>query len=91
MKYLIEFWVKEPFAENLKKVYEIEADRTKKGVNFGSNIPFPQHYLLSEPRAIMIVEDDEKMSKISKWLKDYFSVMTMKVSPLKLRSEFDKL
>ena len=91
MKYLIEFWVKEPFAENLKKVYEIEADRTKKGVNFGSNIPFPQHYLLSEPRAIMIVEDDEKMSKISKWLKDYLSVMTMKVSPLKLRSEFDKL
>jgi hypothetical protein len=91
MKYLIEFWAKEPFAENMKKILAIEAERTKKGINFGSNIPFPQHYLLSEPRAIMIVEDDEKMSKISKWLKDYISVMTIKVSPLKLRSEFDKL
>jgi hypothetical protein len=91
MKYLLEFWAKEPLGENLKKVYDIEAGRTKKGINFGSNIPFPQHYILSEQRAIMIVEDDEKMSKISKWLKDYYPVMTMKVSPLLSRSEMDKL
>jgi hypothetical protein len=91
VKYLIEFWPKEPFAENMKKIYEIEAERTKKGISFGSDITFPQHYILSEPRGIMIVEDDEKMSKISKWLKDYLSVMNMKVSPLKLRTEFEKL
>ena len=91
MKYLIEFWAKEPFDENMKKILVIEAERTKKGINFGSNITLPQHYILSEPRGIMIVEDDDKMSKISKWLKDYLSVMDMKVSPLMLRSEFEKL
>ena len=91
MKYLVEFWPKEPWEENWKKISAIEAERTKKGINFGSNITLPQHYILSEPRGIMIVEDDDKMSKISKWLKDYISVMNMKVSPLKLRSEFEKL
>jgi valyl-tRNA synthetase len=71
------------------------ADATRQwaagGGTTGSDIPFPQHYILSEPRAIMIVEDDEKMSKISKWLKAYYHVMSMKVSPLISRTEMDKL
>jgi hypothetical protein len=88
MKYLIEFWPKEPFAENMKKVLEIEAERTKKGEAF-TKYAFPIHYLLNEQHAIMIVDVDS--NKLAKWEKVYSAVMSYKVSPLMDRSEFDKL
>jgi tRNA 2-selenouridine synthase SelU len=86
MKYLIEFWAKEPFAENMKKIYAIEAERTKKGEIFTNHTIY---YSLAEMRAIMIVDADPH--KIAKWAKDYMAVMSAKISPLIERSEFDKL
>jgi hypothetical protein len=86
MKYLIEFWPKEPYAENTKKVYEIEAGRQKKGEAFTGHTIY---YLLAESRAIMIVDCDPH--KIAKWCKDYVAVMSYKISPLIERSEMDKL
>jgi hypothetical protein len=86
MKYLIEFWPKEPFAENLKKVYEIEAERRKKGEAFKV---LTTYYFLAEPRAIHIADADP--SEVAKWVKAYNAVMSYKISPLVERSEFDKL
>jgi len=86
MKYLVEFWVKEPYAENLKKVYEIEAGRQKKGEAFTGHT---QYNFLSEPHAIMIV--DCEPHKIAKWCKDYVAVMGYKISPLIERTEMQKL
>jgi len=90
MKYLLEFWVKEPVAENMAKVLAIEAERTKKGENLSPYFVLPQHYLLSEPRAIMIAET-ENINKVAKWAKDYMALMSYKISPMMERSEFDKL
>jgi len=92
MKYLVEFWPKEPWDENLKKGSEIEAERRKKGVIISEKeTVFPIHFALSDPRGIEIIEDDVKMSKLSKWFKAYSSVYNVKITPLISRVEFDKL
>jgi hypothetical protein len=81
-------WYKEPFAENMKKVSVIEAERTKKGEVLGKFV-FPIHYLLAEQHSITIVDCDPK--EIAKWEKAYAAVMGYRVSPLMDRSEFEKL
>jgi nicotinamide riboside kinase len=86
MKYLVEFWPKEPIEENTKKVYAIESERQKKGEAFGDS---EMYYLQAEPKVIMIVDTDSV--KITKWCKAYNAVMDWKVSPLIKRSDFDKL
>ena len=92
MKYLIEWWPKEPWDENLKKGYEIEAERRKKGVTIGEKeTVFPIHFTLSDQGGIWIIEDDVKMSKLSKWFKDYGSVYNVKLTPLISRAEYEKL
>ena len=86
MKYLIEFWVKEPYAENMKKLLAIEAERRKKGEAF---VNVTTYYLLAEPHVIHIIDAD--LNKVAKWAKDYGEVAGYKISPLMERSEFDKL
>ena len=86
MKYLVEFWPKEPVEENTKKVYAIEAERRKKGEAFSDS---EMYYLQAEPKVIMIVDTDPE--KITKWCKQYIAVMDYKTSPLIKRSDFDKL
>ena len=90
MKYLIEWWPKEPVEANMKKVLEIETERNKKKVAITESV-FPIHYSLSDPHAVWIVEDDIKMSKISKWVNDYYKVATIKITPLVSRAEMEKL
>jgi hypothetical protein len=92
MKYLIEWWPREPVEENLKKGSEIEAERRKKGVLVGeSETVFPIHFTLSDPRGIWVIEDDVKMSTLSKWFKAYGTVYNIKITPLISRAEFEKL
>ena len=86
MKYLVEFWPKEPYAENLKKIYEIEAERMKKGEAFTGHMIYQ---ILAEAHSIMIVDCDPH--KIAKWCKDYVAVMGYKISPLIERTEMEKL
>ena len=86
VKYLIEAWAKEPYAENMKKSLAIEAERRKKGEAF---VNVTTYYLLAEPRVIRIVDAD--LNKVAKWAKDYGEVAGYKISPLMERSEFDKL
>lgn len=62
----------------------------KKGVAITESV-FPIHYALSDPRGVWIVEDDVKMSKISKWVDAYYKYENIKITPLVSRSDMEKL
>ena len=90
MKYLMEWWPREPIEENMKKIYVIEAERHKKGVAITEGVS-PIYFTLSDPHGIWIIEDDVKMSKISKYVKDYSNVAKIMITPLLTRDEMEKL
>jgi hypothetical protein len=82
LKYLIMMELREPFEENVRKVFEIDNERTSKGIAFGDAMVFPEHSFLSEENMrFMIVETDD-LEKIVKWEVDYLPVLKFKVIPI---------
>ena len=90
MKYVIFMEIKEPVEENLKRMFEIEGEREKKGETFGAQKELiANYYLLSEYKAFMIV-DVEDVSRIAKWVAAYSPVMQYKISPIMTREEYEE-
>jgi hypothetical protein len=89
MKYLIFYEFKEPVEDNIKKDLEIEKARIEKGeALWHSGSFYAGYYLLSEPKAFMIVDTDA--TSIAKWIAAYGSIMNYKISPIMTREEWEK-
>jgi hypothetical protein len=81
LKYLIMFEPREPIEENVRKAFEIDNERTSKGIDLVDVSIFPEHQFLSENMRFMIVETDDPM-RIAKWEVDYMTVLKYKVIPI---------
>ena len=82
MKYLMMYELEKPYEENMKKVFEIEKERTSKGIDLVDVTIFPEHVFLSEENKwFMIVETDD-LERIVKWEVDYLGVLKFKVIPI---------
>jgi len=87
MKYLMIGELRKPYAENRKKMLEIEKKRTEKGEVLGDAIIFSQHVLLSKTNAsFMVVDCSEEI--LAKWIAAYQDVADFKIHPIMARSEF---
>lgn len=87
MKYLLLGELRKPYAENRKKMLEIEKKRTEKGEVLGEAIIFPQHVLLSKANSSFMVVDCSK-EILAKWIAAYQDVADFKIHPIMVRSEF---
>jgi hypothetical protein len=75
--------------ENIKKDREIEKERIEKGeALWDSGAFYADYYLLSEPKAFMIVDTDA--TSIAKWIAAYSPILKYKISPIMTREEYEK-
>jgi hypothetical protein len=81
LKYLIIQELEKPYEENMKKVFEIEKERKRKGISLEDAIIFPNHAFLTEWKWFMIVETDDPM-RIAKWEVDHMTVKKFNVIPI---------
>lgn len=81
MRYLIIYELEKPYEENMKKAFEIEKERRKKGISLEDIMIFPMHGFLSEWKAFMIVETDDE-TRIAKWEADHMTVVKYEVIPI---------
>ena len=81
MRYLLIHELEKNCEENMKKLYEIENERKKKGTSLDDIIIFPIHFFLSEFKAFFIVETDDE-TKIAKWEADYMTKAKYECIPI---------
>jgi len=51
----------------------------------------PIYFTLSDPHGVWIIEDDVKMSKLSRYVKDYSNVANIMITPLITRDKMEKM
>ena len=81
MKYLIVMELEKPYEENMRKAFEVEKERRRKGISLDDAIVFPEHAFLSEWKWFMIVETDDPM-RIAKWEADNMTLIKYEVIPI---------
>jgi len=87
MKYLVYMTLLEPLDENIKKMSQIEKKRVEKGENWGEDMLFPIHNILTTGSSFMVVETDDT-TKLAKYRIDYADVLEIEIHMIKA---FDKL
>jgi hypothetical protein len=89
MRYLIEFKIREPVAENLKRTLEINDEREKAGKGFvARGILKNRWYGITEgTKIIQIVETDDP-SLISEWVEAYWRVVKHKITLIMTPEEY---
>lgn len=87
MKYLVYISLREPQAENIIKMNQIEAKRIEKGENWGDEILFPIHNIVTTGESFMIIETDDVM-KLAKYRLDYLDVLGIEIYPIE---KYDKI
>ena len=90
MKYLIIQEMEQPYEENMRRAFEIEAERREKGISLEDAFIFPEHAFLSEWKWFVIVETDDPL-RITKWYVDYAGVKKFKIIPIIESSKIDEL
>jgi hypothetical protein len=73
--------MEQPYEENMKKAFEIEKERKRKGISLEDIIIFPHHMFLTEWKWFTIVETDDPM-RIAKWEVDHIGVKKWEVIPI---------
>jgi hypothetical protein len=63
-----------PYDENTKKMFQIEKKRVEEGENWGKDLLFPIHNIMTTGMSFMVVETDDPM-KLAKYRQDYFGVL----------------
>jgi hypothetical protein len=81
LKYLIIQEMEQPYEENMRRAFEIEAERREKGISIDDIIIFPHHAFLTEWKWFTIVETDDPL-RIAKWEVDHAEVKKYKVIPI---------
>ena len=87
MKYLIYTTLLEPLDENQKRMFQIEKKRVEKGENWGKDMLFPIHNIMTTGTGFMVVETDDTL-KLAKYRRDYAGVIDVEIHMIK---SFDEL
>ena len=87
MKYLVYMTLLEPQDENMKKMIQIEKKRVEKGENWGKDMIFPIHSIITSGSGFMVVETDD-VKKLAKYRLDYAGVFDIEIHMIK---PFDEL
>ena len=90
MKYLVYMTLLEPMDENIKKMSEIEKKRVEKGENWGKDMLFPIHNIMTTGSSFMVVETDDAM-KLAKYRIDYAGVLEIEIHMIKAFDEIREL
>ena len=90
MKYLVYMKLLEPQDENMKKMIQIEKKRVDKGENWGKDVIFPIHSMMTTGHSFMVVETDDTM-KLAKYRRDYAGVFDIEIHMIKAFDELREL
>lgn len=90
MKYLVYMSIVEPFEQNVKKMFKIEKKRVEKGENWGKDLLFPIHNIMTTGTSFMVVETDDPL-KLSKYRQDYWGILDIEVHMIQDFSELRKI
>ena len=82
MKYLVFMSLMEPYEKNVKRMLEIEKQRTEQGENWGREMIFPIHNITTTGKSFMILETDDPL-KIAKYRHDYGGVLEIEAHMIK--------
>jgi hypothetical protein len=90
MKYLVYMTLLEPLHENIKKMSQIEKKRVDKGENWGKDMLFPIHNIMTTGSSFMVVETDDT-TKLAKYRLDYAGVLEIEIHMIKAFDELREL
>ncbi len=90
MKYLVYMTLLEPQDENIKKMSQIEKKRVEKGENWGKDMLFPIHNIMTTGSSFMVVETDDT-KKLVKYRLDYADVLEVEIHMIKAFDELREL
>ena len=91
MKYVLYSELKEPYEENMKKMYEIEKGRQAKGETFSQGDEYIDQYMFLEGNKGFLMVDTDDVSKIIKWTQAYSLVAkNIKIIPVLNRKEWEE-
>ena len=90
MKYLVYMNLLEPKDENMKRMTQIEKKRVEKGENWGKDVIFPIHSIMTTGNGFMVVETDDAM-KLAKYRCDYAGVFDIEFHMIKVFDELREL
>jgi len=92
MKYIIYAEIREPMKENVRKMYEIEDERRKKGVTWQQTGEWIEQYLTFEGNRGITIIETENIKGILQWANAYSEVVkNLKIIPVLTRSEREEL
>ena len=92
MKYVIYSELKEPYDENMKKMYKIEKERQAKGETFSQGEEYIDQYMFLGGNKGFLLVDTDDVSKVVKWTQAYSPVAkNIKVIPVLNRKEWEEI
>jgi len=87
MKYLVFMGLKEPWNENIKKMFKIEKKRIENGENWEEEQVLPIYNIVTTGKSFMVLETDDPV-KLAKYRNDYGGVLDIEIHMIQ---EFSKL